>query len=98
MIHRYSKMDTDSGVAFGIETGHRSQAAMTHATIIDVAKQAGVSIKTVSRVINNVKTVRPQVRERVMRAIQKLDYHPNPSARGVGGKRSYLLGLLYDVS
>jgi LacI family transcriptional regulator len=71
---------------------------MANATIIDVAKQAGVSIKTVSRVINNVKTVKPQVRERVMRAIQKLDYHPNPSARGLGGKRSYLLGLVYDTS
>jgi LacI family transcriptional regulator len=71
---------------------------MPNATIIDVAERAGVSIKTVSRVINNVKTVKPHTRERVMRAIQKLDYHPNPSARGLGGSRSYLLGLLYDVS
>jgi LacI family transcriptional regulator len=71
---------------------------MANATIIDVAKHAGVSIKTVSRVINNVTTVKPQIRERVMRAIQKLDYHPNPSARGLGGNRSYLLGLLYDIS
>jgi LacI family transcriptional regulator len=71
---------------------------MANATIIDVAEQAGVSIKTVSRVINNVQSVKPQIRERVMRAIAKLDYHPNPSARGLGGNRSYLLGLLYDVS
>src|ERR1700730_15492777 len=71
---------------------------MANATIIDVAKHAGVSIKTVSRVINNVKTVKPAIRERVTRAIEKLDYHPNPSARGLGGNRSYLLGLLYDVS
>jgi LacI family transcriptional regulator len=71
---------------------------MANATIIDVAKHAGVSIKTVSRVINNVKTVKPQIRERVTRAIEKLDYHPNPSARGLGGNRSYLLGLLYDVT
>jgi LacI family transcriptional regulator len=71
---------------------------MANATIIDVAKHAGVSIKTVSRVINNVKTVKPAIRERVMRAIQKLDYHPNPSARGLGGNRSYLLALLYDIS
>jgi LacI family transcriptional regulator len=67
-------------------------------TIIDVADHAGVSIKTVSRVINNVKSVKPQIRERVMRSIEKLDYHPNPSARGLGGNRSYLLGLLYDLS
>ena len=71
---------------------------MANATIVNVAKRARVSIKTVSRVINNVKTVKPQIRERVMRAIQKLDYHPNPSARGLGGNRSYLLALLYDIS
>jgi LacI family transcriptional regulator len=71
---------------------------MGNATIVDVAAHAGVSIKTVSRVINNVTTVKPAIRARVMRAIEKLDYHPNPSARGLGGKRSYLLGLLYDVS
>jgi LacI family transcriptional regulator len=71
---------------------------MTNATIFDVAKHAGVSIKTVSRVINNVNTVKPQIRERVTRAIGKLDYYPSPSARGLGGNRSYLLGLLYDVS
>jgi len=71
---------------------------MPNATIIDVAEHAGVSIKTVSRVINNVTTVKSQLRERVMRAIEKLDYHPNPSARGLGGNRSYLLALLYDIS
>ena len=71
---------------------------MTNCTIRDVAAQARVSIKTVSRVINNVKTVQPHTRERVMRVIRKLDYHPNPSARGLGGSRSYLIGLLYDNS
>jgi LacI family transcriptional regulator len=71
---------------------------MANTTIVDVAKQAGVSIKTVSRVINNVSTVKQQIRERVLRAIERLDYHPNPSARGLGGNRSYLLGLLYDIS
>ena len=71
---------------------------MTIATIRDVAAQARVSIKTVSRVINNVKTVKPHTRERVLRVIRKLDYHPSPSARGLSGSRSYLIGLLYDVS
>ncbi|HMN46619.1 MAG TPA: LacI family DNA-binding transcriptional regulator [Povalibacter sp.] len=71
---------------------------MATATIRDVAAQARVSIKTVSRVINNVKTVQPETRERVLRVIRKLDYHPNPSARGMGGKRSYLIGVLYDNS
>jgi LacI family transcriptional regulator len=71
---------------------------MANATIHDVAEQAGVSIKTVSRVINNVPTVKPLTRERVLKVIRKLDYHPNPSARGLGGSRSYLIGLLYDIS
>jgi LacI family transcriptional regulator len=71
---------------------------MTTATIRDVAAQARVSIKTVSRVINNVTTVKPHTRERVMRVIRKLDYHPNPSARGLSGSRSYVISLLYDRS
>jgi LacI family transcriptional regulator len=71
---------------------------MANSTITDVAAHAGVSIKTVSRVLNNVASVKPQIRERVLRAIQRLDYHPNPSARALGGNRSYLLGLLYDVT
>jgi len=54
---------------------------MSNATIRDVAAQARVSIKTVRVSSNNVKTVQPQTRERVMRVIRKLDYHPNPSAR-----------------
>jgi LacI family transcriptional regulator len=71
---------------------------MSTATIRDVAAQAKVSIKTVSRVINNVTTVKPHTREKVLRVIRKLDYHPNPSARGLSGARSYLIGLLYDHS
>jgi LacI family transcriptional regulator len=69
---------------------------MSTATIRDVAAQAKVSIKTVSRVINNVSTVKAHTREKVMRVIRKLDYHPNPSARGLSGARSYLIGLIYD--
>jgi LacI family transcriptional regulator len=69
---------------------------MSTATIRDVAAQAKVSIKTVSRVINNVTTVKPHTREKVLRVIRKLDYHPNPSARGLSGSRSYLISLLYD--
>lgn len=71
---------------------------MSNATIKDVAAQARVSIKTVSRVINNVSTVLPQTRERVLKVIRKLNYHPNPSARSLGGSRSYLIGVLYDYS
>src|SRR3954465_9965517 len=48
----------------------------------DVAKLAGVSHQTVSRVINGSPQVRPATRERVLAAMAELDYRPNPAARG----------------
>lgn len=69
---------------------------MQKATIDDVAKLAGVSIKTVSRVVNKEPNVRESTRERVENAVQTLHYRPNPSARSLAGKRSYLIGLIYD--
>ena len=65
-------------------------------TINDVAKKAGVSIKTVSRVVNREANVREKTREKVMAAIKVLDYRPSQAARGLAGNRSYLMGLLYD--
>ncbi len=65
-------------------------------TIHDVAREAGVSIKTVSRVVNREPNVRPATRARVEEAIARLNYRPNISARSLAGARSYLLGLLYD--
>jgi LacI family transcriptional regulator len=65
-------------------------------TIVDVAREAQVSIKTVSRVFNEAENVRPQTRERVMAAASQLKYHPNVVARGLVGGRSYLLGLLFE--
>lgn len=69
---------------------------MATATIRDVAKLAGVSIKTVSRVINKEANVREETRRKVERAIDKLEYRPNPSARKLASTRSYVVGLLYD--
>ena len=55
------------------------------ANIDDVALKAGVSKATVSRVFNNSATVSPQTRKRVLSAIQRLDYKPNPHARKLAG-------------
>jgi LacI family transcriptional regulator len=66
------------------------------ATIDDVAKLAGVSIKTVSRVLNREPHVRDSTRERVEAAAAQLNYTPNVSARALAGSRSYLIGLYYD--
>jgi LacI family transcriptional regulator len=64
--------------------------------IHDVAERAGVSIKTVSRVINREPNVRGDTRERVETAIAELRYTPNPFARSLAGNRGFVLGLLYD--
>ncbi|MDO3387022.1 LacI family DNA-binding transcriptional regulator [Gilvimarinus sp. SDUM040013] len=66
------------------------------ATIDDVAALAGVSMKTVSRVVNNEPNVRAATREKVAAAIAALDYRPSQSARSLAANRSYVLGLLYD--
>jgi LacI family transcriptional regulator len=66
------------------------------ATLEDVAALAEVSAKTVSRVVNAEPTVSEKTRERVLRAIDLLDYKPNLNARMLAGERSYLIGLFYD--
>lgn len=66
------------------------------ATIIDVAKRAGVSIKTVSRVMNNQANVRPQTRERVQKAMDQLDYSPSDAARQLRSGKSTSIGMLYS--
>ena len=66
------------------------------ATINDVANLAGVSIKTVSRVVNNEPNVRSDTRDRVERAIADLSYRPNVSARNLASDRARLIVLVYD--
>ncbi len=69
---------------------------MPRPTIFDVAKVAGVSIKTVSRVVNREPNVRASTRERVEDAIAVLKYRPDQSARNLASHRSHLIGLVYD--
>lgn len=65
-------------------------------TIIDVAKLAGVSFKTVSRVLNGEAGVRPQTKEKVLKAAKELDYKVNTSARSLRSKRRHLVALLIN--
>jgi DNA-binding LacI/PurR family transcriptional regulator len=60
----------------------------------DVAKLAGVSHQTVSRVINGGSNVRPQTRERVLAAMDMLDYRPNSAARALATGRTRTLGVI----
>ena len=61
---------------------------MPNPTVFDVAELAGVSIKTVSRVINGEPYVRASTRERVDQAIADLDYKPSQAARNLASQRS----------
>lgn len=64
------------------------------ATLHDVARAAGVSIKTVSNVINGYPHIRPETRERVESAIALLHYQPNRAARSLRSGRSDMIGLI----
>lgn len=63
-------------------------------TIRDVARRARVSIATVSRALNNTGKVRPEIRERVLRAARKLRYTPHGGARSLISGRTHTVGLL----
>lgn len=62
--------------------------------MVDVARVAGVSQKTVSRVVNNAPYVRPDVRERVNQAIEQLGYRPNIAAQALARERTHTIGVL----
>lgn len=69
------------------------------ATIYDVAREAGVSMATVSRVINDTAVVKEETKKRVLDAIAKLSYRPNAVARGLASKRTKTIGVIVpDVS
>jgi DNA-binding LacI/PurR family transcriptional regulator len=73
----------------GSRTGRHRAAVMA-----DVARVAGVSHQTVSRVLNDAERVRPETRERVLSAMRELDYRPNPVARALVTGRSRTLGVV----
>ena len=64
-------------------------------TIDDVARQAGVSIKTVSRVLNREPNVRQATRDKVLAATKSLGYARNISARRLAARRSFIVALVY---
>ena len=68
-------------------------------TIADVAREAGVSMMTVSRVVNNKEGVSQKTRQAIEEVLQKLDYHPNIFARSLATHRTGTLGLIVpDIS
>ena len=68
-------------------------------TIYDVAEKAGVSISTVSRVINNTGRISVKTRRMVLRVMEEMDYHPNVHASALTGKKTNMIGLITpDIS
>ena len=63
-------------------------------TISDIAKMAGVSKKTVSRVINHSGLVKQVTREKILRIVKEMDYQPDPQARALALRRSHLIALI----
>lgn len=67
-----------------------------HATMSDVASRAGVSLKSVSRVVNREAHVSDKLRAKVEAAIRELNYVPDTAARSLAGARSFTIGVLLD--
>ncbi len=65
-------------------------------TIKDIARACDVSTATVSYVINGKNTLLPETRERVLRTMREMNYHPSAVARGLAKKRMNTLGILFD--
>jgi LacI family transcriptional regulator len=71
---------------------------MSSLTLEDIAKRAGVSRSTVSRVINNQPNVRPEVRKRVWCVVEETGYQPNLAARSLASQRTSIIGLVIPRS
>ena len=68
-------------------------------TIYDVAREANVSMATVSRVVNGNTNVKPATRQKVLEVIDRLDYRPNAVDRGLASKKTTTVGvIMLDVS
>jgi DNA-binding LacI/PurR family transcriptional regulator len=67
------------------------------ASIKEVAKAAGVSTATVSRIINNSPSISPETREKTLRVMRELNYVPNSMARGLSNQKAFTVALLVDI-
>ncbi len=74
-------------------TGRKNRRHLS-SNIHDVARRARVSIATVSRVVNGISTVDPDLAKRVWKAVEEVGYLPNTQARALVSGRSRILGLI----
>jgi DNA-binding LacI/PurR family transcriptional regulator len=71
---------------------------MDLASIKDVAKAAGVSTSTVSRIINNSPLISAETREKTLKVMKELNYVPNSMARGLSNQKAFTVALLVNIS
>jgi LacI family transcriptional regulator len=71
---------------------------LSNLTLVDIAKQAGVSRSTVSRVVNDNPNVNENVRKRIQEVIISTGYQPHPAARSLASQRSWMIGLVLPRS
>jgi len=84
----------ESHVSMNTDNDHNTPDESHSVTIIDVAREAGVSYTTVSRVLSGYEFVKESTRKRVMEAVERLGYVANLHARKLKGGRSQVIGLL----
>ena len=71
---------------------------MKKVTIYDVAREAGVSLATVSRVINGSNVVREKTKQKVLDVIDRLDFKPNDIARGLATSKTTTIAIVFPQS
>ena len=86
----------DEGSDRGSSKSNGRRANNDKLTISDIARLAGVSKKTVSRVINHSGLVKEATREKILKIVDEHDYRPDPQARALALRRSYLVALISD--
>lgn len=72
----------------------KREARTMTVTIYDVAREANVSMATVSRVVNGNQNVKPATRKKVLEVIERLEYRPNAVARGLASKKTTTVGVI----
>src|SRR4030065_2291996 len=70
------------------------QSSSSKVAIVDVARKSGVSLGTVSRVINNDAHVAPETREHISQIMQEMGYVANRQARSLRGRKTNVIGVL----
>jgi LacI family transcriptional regulator len=76
---------------------HAMLRGVKRLTLADVAREAGVSVKTASRVVNQERWVSAETRLRVDQAIERLGFRPSLNARALAGRRSFFVAFVFDV-